>query len=45
MADKRDMGELVAYFLFAGFTVLVFPVVGPFITWKNWNGYAERDYL
>lgn len=42
MADKRDVGELAAYGLFSVFTFFVFPVAGPFITWKNWNGYAEK---
>jgi hypothetical protein len=42
MADKQDIGEISAYILFTGFTVLLFPIAGPVIMYSNWNGYAEK---
>lgn len=42
MANKQAVGEAVAYLFFAGFSVLLFPLVGPYIMYTNWNGYAEK---
>jgi hypothetical protein len=42
MADKQDLGEVVAYGLTGIAFVLAFPVVGPVVMYRDWNDYATK---